>query len=176
MNCRPKNRPALLNSFALTKDSPVLENPHVAQATAQPAAVIRLKIPRAEIREVMGPGYAELIAAVTAQGVGPAGPWYSHHFRMDPEVFDFEIGIPVTAPIRPVGRVVPGERPAGRVCRTVYCGPYEGLGDGWGEFEAWIMGAGHAMAPNLWEIYTTGPESASDPAGFRTELNRPIAD
>lgn len=152
----------------------MLENPHVTQATAQPAAVIRLKIPRAEIREVMGPGHAELMAAVTAQGVGPAGPWYSHHFRMDPEVFDFEIGMPVTAPVTPTGRVMAGELPAVRVARTVYCGPYEGLGEAWGEFEAWIKGAGHATAPNLWEVYAKGPESTDNPAEFRTELSWPL--
>lgn len=152
----------------------MLENPHVTQAAAQPAAVIRLKIPRAEIREVMGPGHAELMAAVTAQGVGPAGPWYSHHFRMDPAVFDFEIGMPVTAPVAPTGRVMAGELPAVRVARTVYRGSYEGLGEAWGEFGAWIRGAGHATASNLWEIYAKGPESTGDPAEFRTELNWPL--
>lgn len=154
----------------------MLENPHITQSVAQSTAVIRLTIPRAEIRRVMGPGHAELLAAITAQGNGPCGPWFSHHFRMDPEVFDFEIGMPVTAPVTPVGRVIPGQLPATRVARAVYCGPYEGLGEAWGEFAAWIRARGHGMSPNLWEIYATGPESTSDPAGFRTELNWPVID
>jgi hypothetical protein len=32
------------------------------------------------------------MAAVAAQGIAPAGPWFTHHLRMDPATFDFEIG------------------------------------------------------------------------------------
>jgi hypothetical protein len=39
-----------------------------------------------------------------------------------------------------------------------------------------MKGAGLEPAAELWEIYAAGPESGSDPAGWRTELNRPIAD
>jgi uncharacterized protein (DUF427 family) len=74
----------------------MLDKPRIVQTAVQPAAVIRLTIPRAEIRNVMGPGHRELMAALAAQGIAPAGPWFSHHFRMDPDVFDFEIGIPVS--------------------------------------------------------------------------------
>jgi hypothetical protein len=35
-----------------------------------------------------------------------------------------------------------------------------------------IEGAGHKPAANLWECYVAGPESSSDPATWRTELNR----
>ena len=38
---------------------------------------------------------------------------------------------------------------------------------------AW-EGAGLKPATELWEIYAAGPESGSDPAAWRTELNRPI--
>jgi hypothetical protein len=65
---------------------------------------------------------------VSAQGIGLAGPWFTHHFKMDPEIFDFEICVPVTAPVDAVGRVLAGELSAVKVARTVYHGPYEGLG------------------------------------------------
>lgn len=152
----------------------MLDKPQIAQTTARPTAVIRLTIPRAEIRNVMGPGYRELMAAVAAQGVAPTGPWFSHHLRMDPDVFDFEIGVPVDAPVAVAGRVKPGELPAATVARTVYRGPYEGLPAAWGEFIAWIDAEGHTPAANLWEIYVAGPESGPDPATWRTELNRPL--
>jgi effector-binding domain-containing protein len=61
-----------------------------------------------------------------------------------------------------------------RVARTVYRGPYEGLGTAWGEFNAWIAANGHTPAPDLWECYVAGPESSPDPATWRTELNRPL--
>ena len=152
----------------------MLDKPQIAQTAAQPTAIIRLTIPRAEIRNVMGPGIAELMAAVAAQGIAPAGPWFTHHLRMDPDTFDFEIGVPVAAPVSAVGRVKASQLPAATVARTVYHGAYEGLPSAWGEFIAWITAAGHTPGPDLWECYVAGPESNSDPATWRTELNRPL--
>jgi effector-binding domain-containing protein len=152
----------------------MLETPKITETAAQLTAVIPLTIPRAEIQRVMGPGIGELMAAVAAQGIGPAGPWYTYHLRMDPNVFDFEIGVPVTAPVAAVGRVKPGQLPARRVARTVYHGPYEGLAAAWGEFDAWIAAQGHTPGTDLWECYVVGPESGPDPAAWRTELNRPL--
>ena len=152
----------------------MLDQPQIVEVTSQPAALIRLTVPRAEIQNVMGPGYMELMDTLAAQGVMPAGPWFTHHLRLDPEVWDFEIGVPVAAPVAAAGRVVAGHLPAATVARTVYHGPYEGLGSAWGEFDAWIAAEGHAAAPDLWECYVAGPESGPDPAAWRTELNRPL--
>jgi len=75
----------------------MIENPRIVQTEASRTAVIRMVIPKDAIQREMGPGIQELMAAVAAQGIGPAGPWYSHHFRIDPQVWDFEIGVPVGA-------------------------------------------------------------------------------
>jgi effector-binding domain-containing protein len=120
----------------------MIDTPQIIQSAAQLAAVIRLTIPRKETRNVTGPGIGELIATVAAQGILPAGPVFSYHFRMDPETFDFEIGVPVTKPVSPAGRVTPGQLPAVRVARTVYHGPYQGLRAAWGEFGAWTRPTG----------------------------------
>jgi len=152
----------------------MLDKPQIAKTAAQPTAIIRLTFPREEIRNVMGPGIAELMAAVAAQGIAPAGPWFTHHLRMDPDTFDFEIGVPVTAPISAAGRVKAGQLPAATVARTVYHGAYEGLPSAWAEFIAWITAEGHTQGPDLWECYVAGPESNPDPAAWRTELNRPL--
>jgi effector-binding domain-containing protein len=152
----------------------MLSKPGIVETAEQLTAVIRLTIPRAEIRNVMGPGLGELRGAVAAQGIAPTGPWFTHHLKMDPATFDFEIGLPVAAPVAAAGRVRPGRLPAARVARAVYHGPYEGLGAAWGELGAWITAAGHTPAADLWEVYVAGPESSSDPANWRTELNRPL--
>ena len=152
----------------------MIDKPQIVQTDAQPAAIIRLTIPREEIRNVMGPGIAELMAAVAAQGLAPAGPIFSHHLRMDPGIFDFELGVPVTASVSAAGRVKAGQLPAATVAWTVYHGPYEGLGPAWGQFDAWIAAEGHSPAPDLWECYVAGPESSPDPGTWRTELNRPL--
>ena len=152
----------------------MLDTPQITKTAAQLTAVIHLTIPREEIRNVMGPGIGELMAAIAAQGMAPAGPIFSHHLRMDPDTFDFELGVPVTAPVSAAGRVKPGRLPAATVARTVYHGPYEGLAAAWAELGAWIAAEGHTPAPDFWECYVAGPESRPDPAAWRTELNRPL--
>jgi uncharacterized protein YndB with AHSA1/START domain/effector-binding domain-containing protein len=152
----------------------ILDEPRIVSTDAQPAAVIRLTIPRSDIQKVMGPAIGEVMAALGAQGVSPAGPVFAHHLSMDPGMFDFEVGVPVAGRVSPAGRVKPGELPAARVARTVYRGPYEGLGQAWGDFDKWIKGEGLKPAPDLWERYVKGPESGPDPATWRTELNRPL--
>jgi len=154
----------------------MIDTPEITQTSAVATAIIHLTIPREQIREVMGPAIGELMGTLAAQGVKPAGPVYSHHLRMDPATFDFEVGVPVSSPVAPTGRVRPGQLPAARVARTVYHGGYEGLGGAWGEFDAWLKTHGHRTAPNLWECYVVGPESGPDQAGWRTQLNRPLID
>jgi effector-binding domain-containing protein len=154
----------------------MIDKPQITRITAQLTARIHLTVPRAEMRDVMGPGLGEVRAAVAAQGIAAVGPWFTHHLRTDPDVFDFEICVPVTGPVVATGRVKPGEWPAMTVARTVYHGGYEGLGDAWGEFMAWIEAEGHRPGPDLWERYAAGPEAGPDPATWRTELNRPLLD
>ena len=154
----------------------MLSSPQQLQTTALPCAVIRLKIPRSEIQTVMGPAFGELMATLGAQGIAPAGPFFTHHFRMDPEVFDFEAGIVVSSPVQASGRVLPSELPGRTVIRAVYSGGYEGLGAAWGELMGWISAQKLQTAPDLWECYVTGPESSSNPADWRTELNCPLAE
>lgn len=152
----------------------MLDKPQIVRTEAQLTTVIRLTIPRAEIQSVMGPAISEVMAVIAVQGIVPAGPVFSHHLRMDPDIFDFEVGVPVIAPVSATGRVKASQLPALTVARTVYHGPYEGLGSAWGDLIEWITTEGHDPAPDLWECYVAGPESNPNPATWRTELNRPL--
>lgn len=152
----------------------MLDEPRIVQTPTQAIAVLHLEVPRSEIQNVMGPGYRELTEAVAAQGVAVTGPWFTHHLRLDPASFDFEIGVPVAAPIAAAGRVRPGQRPALTVARAILRGGYEGLSSAWAEFDQWIAARGHRPAPDLWECYVKGPESSLDPADWRTQLDRPL--
>jgi effector-binding domain-containing protein len=154
----------------------MLDTPKITKTDAQHTAVIHVTVPRNKIQEVMGPGIQEVRATVAAQGIATAGPWFTHHLRMDPEVFDLEIGVSVKTPVSASGRVKPGRLPAVKVARTVYRGPYDGLGAAWGEFTEWIKAQGHEQCQDLWEVYAAGPESSPDPSNWRTELNRPLKD
>jgi effector-binding domain-containing protein len=154
----------------------MIETPHITQTTEQTTALIHFTVPREQISSVMGPGVAEVMAAISAQGIAPTGPWFTHHFRRPTDTFDFEICVPVSQPIAPDGRVVPGTWPAMKVARTIFQGNYSGLPAAWGEFQAWIADNGHKTAIDLWERYLINPDSTPNPADWRTELNRPLID
>jgi|SRR5690349_18936039 effector-binding domain-containing protein len=153
----------------------MLTTPQIINTNLQEAAVIRLTIPRSKMMELFGPAVGELMTVLAAQGVEPVGAVFAHHLKMSPDTFDFELGVPVAAPVTANGRVKPGQLPAARVARTVYSGPYEGLPSAWGEFNKWMKANGHEPAEDLLEVYSVGPQSSPDPANWRTELNRPLA-
>ena len=152
----------------------MLETPHVTESDEKLTASLPLVVPRTEIQTVMGPAIHEVLATLAAQGIAPAGPWFTHHRRRPTDTFDFDVCVPVATPVTASGRVKPGKLPAARVARTVYSGPYEGLAAAWGEFCAWMDANGHTPREDLWECYLVGPESSPNPADWRTELNRPL--
>lgn len=153
----------------------MLDPYQILTTTAQPAAIILFSsIPREEIAQHMDAGITELLGIVAGQGIGPAGPLFAHHYAMRPGFFNFELGVPVSGPVRPEGRVVAGELPAATIARTIYHGPYEGLGEAWGDFKDLVEAAGLAMGPNLWERYLSDPAVVTDPAAYQTELNQPL--
>jgi effector-binding domain-containing protein len=124
--------------------------------------------------KAFGPAVQELMATLADQGVKPVGAVFAHHLRMPPDMFDFELGVEVAAPVKAAGRVKPGQLPAAKVARTVYHGPYDGLPGAWGEFVTWMKANDHEQAEDLWEVYSVGPQSSPNPADWRTELNRPL--
>jgi effector-binding domain-containing protein len=158
------------------KATTMLETPQIQHTAAQLTAIIRLTIPRSEIQTVMGPAIGEVLGAIEAQGLKPAGPVFSHHLKMDPEVFDFEVGVPISSPVSATGRVQPGQLRAAKVVKAVYQGPYEGLEGAWDELCGWIASQQLAPAPDLWEFYVIAPDSSPNPRDWRTELNQPLLD
>jgi effector-binding domain-containing protein len=152
----------------------MLEAPSVISVPQQDSAVVRLNVPKADIRAVMPAAIKEVRAALAGQGIVPAGPMFTHHLVLDDAMFDIEVGFPIDAPLVETGRVRVGCLPAATVVRATYCGGYEGLSAGWGELRQWIDANGHARAAHLWEVYARGPEAGSDVAEWRTELNQPL--
>ncbi len=82
----------------------MLARPKIVKSAQMHTAVIHVTVPRSQIQVVMGPGLEEVTAAVAAQGVPVTGPWFTHHLRMDPKVFDLEICLPVRKPVTAAGR------------------------------------------------------------------------
>jgi effector-binding domain-containing protein len=154
----------------------MIDPPTITQSVAAKTATIRIKVPWNELPAVMGPGFGELMGAISSQGIAPTGPPFCFHHGIDPAGADFEISVPVEAPVTPVGRVEPSDLPSRKIARTVYRGPYEGLADAWQQFDEWIRSNGHSPDSVLWECYAKGPEASPHPADWQTELNRPLAE
>jgi len=152
----------------------MIDEPRIIETTVQPSAVIRMTIAPAEIQQVMGPAIGEVMGTVMSQGVTPTGAVFSHYFSMSAEVWDLEVGVTVASPITPHGRVTNGQLPAVTAARTIYRGPYEGLGDAWGGLMKWCADNGHTPSQELWESYLTDPGASPDPATWETELTLPL--
>ena len=152
----------------------MIDTPSILEIPVQPTAMIYLKVPRDNMEHVMGPAIQEVYQALLAQEIRPRGSWFTHHIKMDPAIFEFEVCVPINERLEPIGRVVPGLRRAATVAQTTYHGGYEGLGDAWEAFMAWIQTNGKVPAPDLWECYVLGPDSSPDPINWQTQLIRPL--
>jgi effector-binding domain-containing protein len=147
----------------------------ILEATPQITAIIRLVVPREEIRVVMGPAIQEVFRVLSAQSIPVVGPVFTHHLRTDPQLFDFEVGVPTATCVRAEGRVIAGVLPSTTTAQTEYCGGYEQLAAAWGEFDSMLRANGYTLGDDLWERYIVGPESGADSSAWLTELNRPIS-
>jgi effector-binding domain-containing protein len=154
----------------------MIDTPTIVKTAGTRAAIVHLTIPKAAIQKEMGPGIAEVRAALAAQNIKATGPWFTRHYKIDPDIWDFDIGVPVAKPVAATGRVTNGELPAVTVARTIYHGGYEGLADAWPRLDAWLAAEGRKGAGWLWEMYLVDPSVSSDPAAWQTELFRPLAE
>ena len=153
----------------------MIDTPAIVQTEPLHYAALHVTCALNEMGKVMGPGIGEVVAALKAQDVHPAGPWFTHHFHKPTETFDFEICFPVAEPIEPHGRVTPGIWPATKVARTVYHGNYSGLPHAWPELDEWMKAENYAGGTEFWERYLVNPNENPDPDEWRTELNWPLA-
>jgi effector-binding domain-containing protein len=152
----------------------MLESPALVTTEPRRYASLRLDIAKEEIRARMGPGLQTVLSALAEQGVAAAGPWFTHHFRIEPARWHFEIGVPVAGALAPAGPVELRSAPALRAARAVLRGDYAGLVQAWPQLDAWVAAQGLEPAQDLWEVYVIGPEAGADPGAWRTELYRPV--
>lgn len=154
----------------------MIEPPGIFLTEPRHYAGLHQVIPVAQIQKVMGPSIQEVLAAVKAQSLEPAGPVFTHHLHRPVKTFDFEVGVPVAEAIAPDGRVLPRIWPRMKVARTIFHGNYSGLPGAWGEFEKWVNNNSRHPGTEFWEVYTIGPETDPNPEAWRTELNWPLMD
>jgi hypothetical protein len=104
-------------------------------------------------------------------------PWFTHHLthhlRMDPDMLDFEVVIPVTPSIAALGRGPAAQLPARTPVRTVRHEARDGLAAAWGAFDAWLATDGHAPAS---DSRVARPDAGLNASTWRTAGDRPRGD
>jgi len=78
-----------------------------------------------------------------------------------------EVGVGVSGPFPPVGRVEPSLLPDGRVATYTLRGPYDGLGAAHRTVIEWCRAHGHEITRTRWEVYGDWHD---DPAQLETEV------
>lgn len=158
------------------------EHPHPSLPTPQltvtphgPVACIHLDIPKHEIQHAMGPGIQEIFAAVKAQNIEVTGSWFTIHYRISPDAWDFDICVPTKTELAPVGRVQSKLLQPAQAATVTYIGPYEQLHQAWPVLRQWITEQKLERASWLCEVYETGPESGLPATQWKTQLYQPLA-
>ena len=154
----------------------MITKPEIVTTSEVLSAAIHLNIPGRDMPKYMDPAIKEIIKVLADQGMQPAGPMFSYHYRRPSDTFDFEIGFEVAKAIATAGRVMNSKLPAVKVARAVYEGPYEGLAEAWGELQKWVREQKLSETGRFWERYLTNPAEVTDPKKYRTELNWVISE
>lgn len=120
---------------------------------------------------------------VAQAGLTPAGPM-SARFYDDATPGAPEVDYDVCLPVRPasdgsvpddVGEARGELVPSHFVLQAVHVGPHEAMDDAWRAVREALAALGYSAAGPMTEVYSKGPESGADPAGYVTEIRLPYA-
>ena len=132
---------------------------------AVPTAVVAQVTSWPDFPTVWGRLLDEVYAVARQGGITQAGHNVMLYLDDRPSV---EIGIQVTGPFAPVGRVVPSVLPAGRVATAVHRGSYHRLREAHDAVASWAVAEGHSLSRVRWEVYG---DWSDDPAKLETEVS-----
>lgn len=142
----------------------------VIEHAAQQTAVIRARVPVAELPRFFSQGLPRVLAAIDAQQLVPSGEPFAYYHGMPDGTVDVETGFPVNGLFASAGDVVTGELPHSRVVTGVHHGPYETLANTYEQMTAWAVARGLTPAAGMWEVYLTDPEQEPDPSRWETRI------
>jgi effector-binding domain-containing protein len=140
----------------------------------------------ASARDIL-PGYGdigrligEVFAFLGRRGWQPAGApftiWHDHGFK-ETKV-DAELAVPVNDAVAGAltgdGKVKISHMPEAQMACVIHKGPYTDFGLAYAALGAWVESNGFRICGPNREIYLAGPESASEPANYVTEIQFPV--
>jgi effector-binding domain-containing protein len=136
----------------------------------QPTAGIREQVPIGELTTFFGRAFRDTMAYLQSRGVSPVGPPFGKYYGTPGETVDVEAGFPVDTAIDRSADVIPGSLPAGKVVEILHVGPYDTMHRSYSELERYFIDAGLEPGSIMWESYLSDPETAPDPASWRTQV------
>jgi effector-binding domain-containing protein len=154
---------------------PIVLSPHVTTTPHGLVAYIHLDIAKPEIQNAMGPALQEIFATIKSQNLEVTGSWFTIHYRITPEAWDFDICVPLKSSIAPSGRVHGKLLEPAQAATASYVGPYQQLHEAWPILRQWMTAQNLERASWLCEVYEIGPESGLPATQWKTQLYQPIA-
>jgi effector-binding domain-containing protein len=143
---------------------------NVVDYEARPTAVLRGRVKLADLATFFAHSLPLVLDAIETQGAVPGGEPFAYYRGMPNGSVDVEAGFPVVGAFAPIGRIVPGHLPGGRVVAGLHLGPYDSVGRTYARMSAWAIAHGLRPTQDMWEVYLTDPEREPDPLRWRTGL------
>ncbi len=144
------------------------------EVRAQPALVIRSAVPPSEVAQTLGSSIPKVLKFVEARGGSLAGPPITRYLSQSSELFEIEVGFPLTSPLAGEGEIVAIELPGGKAALTNHFGSYQRLGEGHRAIIEWVMANQKSIAGPPWEVYLSDPSSTPEEE-LVTRIFYPIA-
>ncbi|HEY6748797.1 MAG TPA: GyrI-like domain-containing protein [Mycobacteriales bacterium] len=138
-------------------------------------AVVHGRLRLQDMPAFLGGAFEAVSASLHRRGLHVAGPPFALYRGRPTEAVEVEAGFPVVEEVAPDGDVRPGTLPGGDAVETVHTGPYDTLGETYGEMAAWMTRHGRAPADLSWESYLTDPDdTVHHPKGPQTLVVWPV--
>jgi effector-binding domain-containing protein len=137
---------------------------------ARPTAVVRGKVPFAEISSFVAHAFGSVAAYLERLDVPVTGMPFGRFRHLGEGEFEVEAGFPVDTPIEAEGEVEPSSLPGSPAVGTWHVGPYDRIGLAHEAVLGWIERHGFEPEGPAWEVYYTDPHLQPDPSEWRTEV------
>jgi effector-binding domain-containing protein len=115
-----------------------------------PTAVVAATTSWAELPNAWPAMLGEVYDCLDQLGLGKAGR--NVMFYKD-DVPNLEVGVEVSKPFTPLGRVKLSALPGGNVATTIHRGPYQGLSGAHQAVHDWCRASGLTVTGPRWEVY-----------------------
>ncbi|HET7465296.1 MAG TPA: GyrI-like domain-containing protein [Candidatus Dormibacteraeota bacterium] len=118
--------------------------------------------------------FARLYSHISVAGSRPSGPPFLIASPPSEGTLQVEVGAPCTPVPEPAAGLHTGRLEGGPSATVLYRGPYDRIGKAYEALFAWIGTHGHHPQGDAREIYLNGPDEATTPGDYLTEVVVPI--